>query len=957
MPRTDRAASEAVLGRSQSSNASNSQTVFEMHVEGLEWTRHEMFQGLGHPARSPTLRGAQNRLIAWSHQNLIAFCPASLPSAYRGSSAEEFPIYVVYPDAPTHYTVLQAAAGAPPAHTSPIRLLAWDPRHRYRLISIDSTHIVFWGSPSCSVNEWECFMREPLAGALDLELVHDQQLFALPASSGDQLSMMAPPRSYEKKYVFERPVDTAATVPFGCPYFLVVDTQAHVQMWWQPVPKREWKKVSQLLHASLKQHRSIPAARIARCSSSAVMVAVAAGLNDDAPCTSIMVVRVTMAFKEASLSVAAIATLGVGTSLLCRALPSPTAAPQLQQFEMCHNNAGTSLIYTALTSSSGVIFERWVLESKPVQFDFVKQPTDTERSQQQWNLTTSKAAEGRRSGVVSIEVDDEFKHLLVLYSDGLVELRDELSLDVLSTPIASVGGASACALTWSPNKVCFASLGAAAHIVIGHIDVATIRELVPDRHRLSARIVDELELGMVRCRDTWDVVQWLYGIVQHYPQAVSLLDQVVLGISNNFAKLEVNYRRAYRHNVEAVKSMIFRAMPCDDANYLDSQSRMYVQYVRDTVRFAISTFATTEPRTESANEQGATPLPVESSVILALLPLAEWVLDFTVYFLKSALLFLRSDDDDAAHQAMPTTHAAICLYLDLEMMAYLKELLMCIIRLKAASKGLSNKQGDAQKSDVSYSVKEIKTLLTIVNDIIKAHMTAKKRKADTDALPGIVSKDPEFERVRMAVWQVLFSKGDTLPSCPVFIAAQPTPIFPSPEDVLPIRKDAIAPTLSSISEVKLEGPADSPAAAMSPAVNSPVPTTPDIPAPSSSAVARTSSQVSVGSGVAAAGGDQMCATSATVPFSRPFFNAALSLLDVDAVDLAKKLEEFESKQPAALIETLDLQSRLGPYSAKIQHHLAKAMPALDSRKPIEVSRTNKRRRTEAAVYDAVSRSR
>ena len=27
---------------------------------------------------------------------------------------------------------------------------------------------------------------------------------------------------------------------------------------------------------------------------------------------------------------------------------------------------------------------------------------------------------------------------------------------------------------------------------------------------------------------------------------------------------------------------------------------------------------------------------------------------------------------------------------------------MCIIRLKAASKGLSNKQGDAQKSDVSY---------------------------------------------------------------------------------------------------------------------------------------------------------------------------------------------------------------------------------------------------------------
>ena len=78
-------------------------------------------------------------------------------------------------------------------------------------------------------------------------------------------------------------------------------------------------------------------------------------------------------------------------------------------------------------------------------------------------------------------------------------------------------------------------------------------------------------------------------------------------------------------------------------NYIDSQSRIVIQYIRDTVRFALSNFGTiqdgaggradsaaaaalpggTEPQRQ-ASSSALMPLPVDSAVVAVLLPLAEW---------------------------------------------------------------------------------------------------------------------------------------------------------------------------------------------------------------------------------------------------------------------------------------------------------------------------------------------
>jgi hypothetical protein len=270
-----------------------------------------------------------------------------------------------------------------------------------------------------------------------------------------------------------------------------------------------------------------------------------------------------------------------------------------------------------------------------------------------------------------------------------------------------------------------------------------------------------------------------------------------------------------------------------EVNYIDSQSRIVIQYIRDTVRFALSNFGTiqdgaggradsaaaaalpggTEPQRQ-ASSSAPMPLPVDSAVVAVLLPLAEWcaadqsefsccalnaplratsarrslglacsvsipagcvscdrlsavalscrTLNYCVCFLRSAHAFLlQFSAENEATAADAKVFPGLSLYFDLEMMAFLKELLLCIIRLKV-------KNENRFKS--GYTLTDVKSLQILIQDIIRSHMSAKK---GFSANTSLGCSTVEY---RAAVWRVLFSKGEPIPSCPTFAAVNPVPL-------------------------------------------------------------------------------------------------------------------------------------------------------------------------------------
>jgi hypothetical protein len=334
--------------------------------------------------------------------------------------------------------------------------------------------------------------------------------------------------------------------------------------------------------------------------------------------------------------------------------------------------------------------------------------------------------------LASFQLVNDRDLLLLLYATGRLEFRYQDSLTICATvdpclsdaaaatPSAAGAGSRALNAALSPSGVCACVMGSRGDLHVLHMGRALVpQHIYEDLGALSAHVVDVLELAIVNCRDCWDGTHWLYGLLELHHDAGDgsckpgvLLDRVVLKFTNNFATLDVNFRRAYRHSVEAVKSLIFRNIPSQarpivfaglhlchpchgryvcigaaflcptasmytymhapkpgslrahpflglglahnsrgscvvqEVNYIDSQSRIVIQYIRDTVRFALSAFGNPQPQeaggaanprdpsaaaalptgTDAQRQASSAllPLPVDGVVVAALLPLAEW---------------------------------------------------------------------------------------------------------------------------------------------------------------------------------------------------------------------------------------------------------------------------------------------------------------------------------------------
>jgi hypothetical protein len=256
----------------------------------------------------------------------------------------------------------------------------------------------------------------------------------------------------------------------------------------------------------------------------------------------------------------------------------------------CAAGASESVLFsfTKFASTDVGVLERWVAAEKRAYPFAVKAEPDqappaalsAQTERRVW-ACRSQMRTSAADALVSFQLIDDRNLLLLFYATGRLEFRYPDSLTICATvdaclfdvtatsPSSPAVGSRTLDMALSPNGVCACVIGSCGDLHLLHVGRALVpQHIYEDLSALSLHVVDVLELAIVNSRDCWDCVHWVYGLLELHRRDGNdsgkvgrLLDRIMLNFSNNFAMLDVNFRRAYRHSVEALKSLIFRNIP------------------------------------------------------------------------------------------------------------------------------------------------------------------------------------------------------------------------------------------------------------------------------------------------------------------------------------------------------------------------------------------------------------